>query len=69
MWKIVRCSVCGKKGRIKINDETGKIESHWAYFGKVHLGDKEVDYFECPKCNSKTEFTLEDYIELERKGT
>ena len=51
MWKIVRCSVCGKKGRIKINDETGKIESHWAYFGKVHLGDKEVDYFECPKCS------------------
>jgi len=69
MWKSVVCAVCGKRGRVEIDNETKAIKSKWAYFGKVHLGDKEADCFECPKCNSKTEFTLEDYIELERKGT
>ena len=69
MWKRVVCAVCGKRGRVKIDEKTKTIKSKWAYFGRVKIGTKEVEYWECPKCNSKTEFTLEDYMEQERKDT
>jgi len=68
MWKRVVCAVCGRKGRVKIDEKTKTIKSKWAYFGRVNIGTKEEEYWECPKCNSKAEFTLEDYI-LERKDT
>ena len=69
MWKRVVCQVCGKRGRVKIDDKTKVIKSRWAYFGKVTIGKKKVEYWECPKCNSQREFTLEDYLEKKREDT
>ena len=65
MWKSVVCAVCGKRGRVEIDDETKAIKSKWAYFGKVTRGKKEIEYWECPECSR--EFTLEDYLRVEKK--
>lgn len=63
MWKRVVCAICGRKGRVRIDDKTKIIMSEWAYFGRINRGTKEIEYWECPECNSKSEFTLEDYLE------
>ena len=46
MWKSVVCAVCGKRGRVEIDDETKAIKSKWAYFGKVTRGKKEIEYWD-----------------------
>ncbi len=44
----VKCSECGKKGTVRLHDETYAILSkNWYYFGDVRDGE----YWECKKCN------------------
>jgi hypothetical protein len=39
-----RCSVCGKRGAIKITDKD-KILSDWKYFGKININSDKTDKY------------------------
>jgi hypothetical protein len=39
-----------EEGVVEIDDRTREIKGDWAYFGKMSLNRRAVEYWECPEC-------------------
>ena len=44
------CAVCGRRIKVKVYENGKYIGGH--YFGKIPVGDKYVEYWECDDCYS-----------------